>query len=703
MKLFSKLIETMISQQSSVINPINQSYDQLQAQKTALAAELHKVQVALYNKNTPEVLAIVNNLQLQKTMQQGVIAAAQQVLAKVNPELANFDNGMENVLLEAVSQQRWWFIKNKREIVYDSYTGFLWPNFEYVALETWGTWTDVNEYVLSGIGKGDWKGEYGYISSQQEFDNFWSAVTTLPNIQSFAGKFRFDFGVVDFYNDCYRMFSDDLKGHSYSGSVGYALIPSCRLYANPNLSPLLKKYTLLEKAQMVLDFFLQQGWQAVFDKPEQQKIFDAVMRRKELQAQLVSLEQQIAQLPKPEPKTQFTSDFDYTQPLHDYNVTAANQSVWQYTLNAQRWINYLLTQLDDWSRENQALLDCAQKINNNLTQKLPLGKGLSDNEKAILQNRRQDLQARLNFNLEPLRAALMSFGQQATTLEKDLHTLNSQADSLSRLVQVAQQPRPPFELLAEHTATLCTQNLKKLEWLGERQAFVEQLVAAEKVWAENYTVFIDKYQPDLYAQATENNIESHEVDTWFSEWRRERLQIEAQCLPLAYAGLDKTLDTTTVLAVLQVLTDYQQQLDKFYLQERQGIHTKFAFSPNGHRQEKLEKELELAKLTHHFMEQLQQHIFATATTAQKVWLVRWAEVWQRDNTQEVLRFLESEQLIERGEISQLVLTEMRHLQQRTLEACLQDAKAYSDALKKRETDYNGLMFRMRKELQKGSK
>ena len=315
MKLFSKLIETMISQQSSVINPINQSYDQLQAQKTALAAELHKVQVALYNKNTPEVLAIVNNLQLQKTMQQGVIAAAQQVLAKVNPELANFDNGMENVLLEAVSQQRWWFIKNKREIVYDSYTGFLWPNFEYVALETWGTWTDVNEYVLSGIGKGDWKGEYGYISSQQEFDNFWSAVTTLPNIQSFAGKFRFDFGVVDFYNDCYRMFSDDLKGHSYSGSVGYALIPSCRLYANPNLSPLLKKYTLLEKAQMVLDFFLQQGWQAVFDKPEQQKIFDAVMRRKELQAQLVSLEQQIAQLPKPEPKTQFTSDFDYTQPL----------------------------------------------------------------------------------------------------------------------------------------------------------------------------------------------------------------------------------------------------------------------------------------------------------------------------------------------------------------------------------------------------
>ena len=67
----------------------------------------------------------------------------------------------------------------------------------------------------------------------------------------------------------------------------------------------------------------------------------------------------------------------------------------------------------------------------------------------------------------------------------------------------------------------------------------------------------------------------------------------------------------------------------------------------------------------------------------------------------MLRFLEGEQLIERGEISQLVLTEMRQLQQRTLEACLQDAKAYSEALKKRETDYNALIFKMRKELQKG--
>ncbi|MBK7300093.1 MAG: hypothetical protein IPI79_06720 [Moraxellaceae bacterium] len=596
-----------------------QSYDQLQAQKRHWRMNCIKYRWRYITK-TPRSVIHSQQPTTSKAMQQGVVAAAQQVLAKVNPELDNFDNGMENVLLEAISQQRWWFIKNKREIVYDSHTGFLWPNFEFVALETWKTWKAVNEYALSAIGKGKWIGDYAYISNQQQFDELWSAVTTLPNRKSIAKNTYFNFGKISYiYSSCYLYSNDGFKSYSSTNSRGdgEAVMPSCRLYANPNLSPLLKKYTALEKAQMVLDFFLQQGWHVVFDNPEHQKIFDAVVLRKELQAQLVSLEQQIAQLPKPEVKTQFTSDFDYTQPLRNYNVTAVNQSVWQYTLNAQRWINYLLTQLDDWSRENQALLDCAQKINTNLTQKLPLGKGLSDTEKAILQNRRQDLQARLNFNLEPLRAALISFGQQATTLEKDLHTLNGQADSLSRLAQVAQQPRPPFELLAEHTATLCTQNLKKLEWLGERQAFVEQLVAAEKVWAENYTVFIDKYQPDLYAQATENNIDSHEVDTWFSEWRRERLQIEAQCLPLAYAGLDKTLDTTTVLAVLQVLTDYQQQLDKFYLQERQGIHTKFAFAPNGHRQEKLEKELELAKLAHHFMEQLQQHIFAIATTAQK--------------------------------------------------------------------------------------
>ena len=695
----------------AVVKPMltTPEYDALQARKMALAEELYKIQVTLYDKSTTDALALLNSLQLQKAAHEGAIEAAEAALARINPELDKFDCGVEKSLLEAISGQRWWLFRDKKEIAYDSRTGVLFPNFEHVALESWSTWSTRSEsYELSGEGRGKWHVDYGgYINSGRLFNALLaSAFQTLPN-----KKFRIRTDII-FYLAYKGENSSHYEAHYYSNAlasvsskrdpaiIGFAL-PFCGIYSNKCLTPDDPTHTALEKAQMVLDFFVQRGWQPVLDKPELQPVLDALIQRPKLQAQLIELEKQIAELPAPEIKTTFTSAFDYTQPLREYDVAAANQSVWQYTHSAKRWLGYLLAQLDDWSRENQSLLDCAHRINSQLTQKLPLGKDLTDDEKTLLQQRRLALQTRLNFNLEPLRAALIRFNGQLETLEKDLHQLNRADDSLQQLAQVARQARPPLELLAEHTATLCTETLKGLEWLGERQEFVRHLVAAENERAEQYAVFVDKFQPDLYTQAADNSIDRPEVDVWFGEWRRERRQMEAQWLPLVDAGLDKTLDTQTVLAALEILTVYQQQLDKFYLQDRHGIHTKFAFEPNGHRQEKLEKELELAKLTHQFMEQLQKHIFATETTAQKVWLVRWAEVWQRDNTDEVLRFLEGEQLIERGEISQLVLTEMRQLQQRTLEACLQDAKAYSEALKKRETDYNALIFKMRKELQKG--
>jgi hypothetical protein len=62
---------------------------------------------------------------------------------------------------------------------------------------------------------------------------------------------------------------------------------------------------------------------------------------------------------------------------------------------------------------------------------------------------------------------------------------------------------------------------------------------------------------------------------------------------------------------------YQQQLDQFYLQKRLGIHTTYAFLPNGYRQEKLEKEQELTKLNHQFMQQLEKVIFSTAQPLRK--------------------------------------------------------------------------------------
>ncbi len=254
--------------------------------------------------------------------------------------------------------------------------------------------------------------------------------------------------------------------------------------------------------------------------------------------------------------------------------------------------------------------------------------------------------------------------------------------------------------MAEHTAKRCTQTLKKLEWLENSLDFVNSIVKSEQQSIENYMILLDKYQQDLLQIGMESSIESEEVSKWFAEWRQERLQILQQWQPLIQAGLNNLIPQHTVLDTLQCLEQYQQNLDKFYLGKRLGIHTTYAFQANGHRQEKLEKEQEITKLVHQFMQNLEKVIFSAKTTAQKIWLVRFSEVWQQGIVQEIIAFLSNEELLDRGDIAQIVSEEMRKIQQQSLAACLQDAKTYSAALTQQEKDFATLMFKMRKALQK---
>jgi len=608
-------------------------------------------------------------------------------------------------LQQAVSEQRWWFFKDKTEILYDSHTGYLWPNSQYVPPIK----SIPDGFSLSGVGSGEWLFKYASESDQKILKEIYETYPHVPSEErriyiadgGYFNNFRWSYTWMNFHGDLNLHGDLTLGGADEFSKLEF--FPHCTVYANRSLAPHVTNFTPLEKAQMVLDFFQEQQWKPVFTDPEQLQTWTGILRHAEIERILSALDEVKDSLPKPVQQKSLSASFDYTQPLKNYNLSTINQSVWQYAQAAQRWTSYLLALLDDWSKQEKNLLIQAQTLNAELANKLPLGKALTEDEQTCLMQRRQTLRVRLNFTLEPARAALLGFRQQNATLESDLLALNRLPDSQTRLAQLAQQPRPAFELLAEHTAMTCTLTLQKLEWLQTQSAFVESVVDLDKVWAEKYTVFTDKYHSDLLAQAAENSIEPAEVEKWFAEWRRERLQLEKQWLPLVEAGLDHLLTADTVQVVLESLSQFQEALDEFYLQTRFGIHSKFAFVPNGHRQEKLEKELELAALTNRFMTQLQTHIFATSSTAEKVWLVRWAEIWQRDNSEEVIRFLEGEQMIERGEISQVIMTEMRQLQQRTLESCLEDAKAYSEALKKREADYNGLIFRMRKELQKGQK
>ncbi len=676
---------------------------------------------------------------------------------QLNLQLENLNQIMgengEQTLLEAISQQHWYSFKNKREIVFDRRTGLLFPNFNYIPFIKYNDWDNERKlFELHGIGKKRWVALHTIFYREGNQEQTWH---TYPDEKfSFPKKFssldkKEEIVIFTHYHDSPRNYEGWLyykNFNIYENCTDYQksrpnnanIFPTFHILNNSNILPSNPRLKIDEKAKIILDFFIEQDWIPNFESfleqgkdingdflegsfeekydfyiededdfqerlaeaqqqcDEYNRIFDAYYNRIKLQKQLVELEAKISDLPEPEPENLFTSDFDYRVEIQNYHLAEINTSVWQYSLSAQQWINNLLTQIDSWESSHQHLLANALGLNTTLTKKLPISLNLNDTEKEILNTRHTDLQQRLNFSLEPLRSTLIDLLQQNQQIETTLQTTHS----LTALAELEQQPRPSFTLLAEHTAKRCTQTLKKLEWLENSLDFVNSIVKSEQQSIENYMILLDKYQQDLLQIGMESSIESEEVSKWFAEWRQERLQILQQWQPLIQAGLNNLIPQHTVLDTLQCLEQYQQNLDKFYLGKRLGIHTTYAFQANGHRQEKLEKEQEITKLVHQFMQNLEKVIFSAKTTAQKIWLVRFSEVWQQGIVQEIIAFLSNEELLDRGDIAQIVSEEMRKIQQQSLAACLQDAKTYSAALTQQEKDFATLMFKMRKALQK---
>ncbi|WP_254629489.1 hypothetical protein [Acinetobacter bereziniae] len=341
-------------------------------------------------------------------------------------------------------------------------------------------------------------------------------------------------------------------------------------------------------------------------------------------------------------------------------------------------------------------MNTALELKQELNKKITVSMNVTAEEKQLFESQLQQLKKRLDIGLTPLRSNLINLFSESQQISLNLE----QTNTLLGLAKLEQQVRPSFQLLAEHTATLCTKTLKEMEWLDESLDFVKTVVGALRKSAEEYFILIDKYQQDLIQLGLDNSIEAEEITKWFAEWRSERLSLLKQIQPLLDAGLNKIIDEQTVLDVLPCIEQYQSGLDQFYLQKRLGIHTTYAFQANGHRQEKLEKEQELTKLVHQFMQQLEKIIFNTRTTAQKIWLIRFSEVWQQGVVNQITDFLAKEQLIERDDVILIMSEELRKVQQQNLAACLQDAQSYSEALAQREKDVNTLIFKMRKALMK---
>lgn len=642
------------------------------------------------------------------------LTAQRDGLLKKIREIEAPGNGVEKIL-EAIKNQRWYFFKNKQKVFMDRNTGILWANLDYYPYNVEYSAGAIEEAIMKFAENNDtgfkkWRlpefDEFCCIMNDKEFP-----FMKCTKIDVVRGGFMSQLGSIiywfvfrrkelGFYNEFkFIKIKDCCFGKFYNLPCTSCLVEG--LDYEKNVAPENKVYTEKERLQFTLDLFTKNELWPFFDDAEVTELYKQIYFEKpKLLAQLQELQTQIKGLQK---VTLLSSDFDYTALLAKYDLKAIDASLIKYYQAVQQWCRELMEKVDYYEEQKVSVIKDFNLIVLKLSKKYEANPNLTEAENILLRDRQRFFQKNFSLGMNSVKTKILAVKKQADALEYRIDEIDEGENSLRELAELEQEKRASFAFLAENTAKIIKNALRKIEYFEANHTFVMNAINIWENWTEGYKVFKTTYKEDMKHDCEDDGIEEEIWSAWYQDWQQLRYAIELKMQPVIERGLrgsmptNKEVKTSVPEQLIHILDDYKKQIDKFYKEERKGIYQKFAFQAGGDLQEKFETESSLYKFVAMLQSELQDIIFNCKNAEDRVWILNWANSLLDIQIDEVLKFVANNDL---QKISHTILDEFAALKQKNYDIYLADAKAYSEEKARREKAYNSLIFKMRKDLAK---
>lgn len=630
-------------------------------------------------------------------------------ISSINAEITKLSVTGVDRILEAIKNQRWYFIKNKPKILFDKNSGLIWANLNWFHFPEFD-YSCYRDYINEKIN--EFRNKFDYNFRLPTCYELWQVVEdkTIPfhtgknwEISKEAWCFCEYNGraSIKSLNDCgatAEIFNDqNYNGLAFPCSDYFIQNTGYQVKVNPSNSA----YTEKERLQFTLDLFTKNELWPIFDDAEVTELYKQIYFEKpKLLAQLQELQTQINDLQK---VTLLSSDFDYTALLAKYDIKAIDASLIKYYQAVQQWCRELMEKVDYYEEQKASVIRDFNLISLKLSKKYEANPNLTEAENTLLCDRQRFFQKNFSLGMNSVKTKLLAVKKQADALEYRIDEIDEGENSLRELAELEQEKRASFAFLAENTAKIIKNALRKIEYFEANHTFVMNAINIWENWTEGYRVFKTTYKEDMKHDCEDDGIEEEIWSAWYQDWQQLRYAIELKMQPVIERGLcgsmptNKEVKTSVPEQLIHILDDYKKQIDKFYKEERKGIYQKFAFQAGGNLQDKFETESSLYKFVAMLQSELQDIIFNCKNAEDRVWILNWANSLLDIQIDEVLKFVANNDL---QKISHTILDEFAALKQKNYDIYLADAKAYSEEKARREKAYNSLIFKMRKDLAK---
>lgn len=655
----------------------------------------------------------------------------EEILSKIK-EIEKDIKGTDKIL-EALKNQRWYFFKNKKTVLFDKNSGLLWANLNYFPYGE--KHEDINYYSYSwnDIDYQDYKEKIKEIIATFDFEGvtgfripdayeLWNVVndTTIPfhTGRNYCLRNQGSWYVI-YQNELHSEYLD-CSGATYNIAYDFACIFPCSSYLidgldyqNEVINTSNSIYTEKERLQHLLDIFVNHELQPIFNDEKATEAYNKIyIEKANLQKELQALEPEIQKLQEEQKRLEeialkeketLSSTFDYKFLLSKYNMEEIGTSMIQYYEAVQSWINELLQKINDYEIQKEKVILDFNAISLKLSKKYENNSNLTEQENDLLQQRQAFFEKNLSLGMHSVKSKLLAVKKQADDLEQRINQIDEGQNSIKELALLEKEERINFAFLAENTAKIIKNALRKIEFFEKQHQFVLHSIEIWESWTEDYKILKTTYKEDLKNSCKEDDVEEEIWSKWYEDWRKLRFAIEQKIQPAIERGLksemivSSTQKENVAERLIAVLEDYKNNIDKFYLEARKGIYQKYVFQSGGELQEKFETEGILYGFTSTLQSELQNIIFDCKNAEDRIFILNWANSLLDISIDEILDFVANNDL---QSISQKILTEFASLKQKNYDIYLADAKAYAEEKAKREKEYNSLVFKMRKDLMK---
>lgn len=647
-------------------------------------------------------------LSAQKQELSAKLSAMESRLSAINSEITKLSGTGVDRILEAIRNQRWYFFKNKTKILLDRNTGLLWANlnyFQHGKNKISKSSDDISESAKNSILNG------------LIIDNYSNWVTPSYNeiVDIINGGFPFLRGENKRIDNCQYWFCKCDNGNNGinldnssllstgSGWVAHNLpcndiFVRSNDYSN-NVSPNNPNYTEKERLQFTLDLFVQNDLWPIFNDAEITELYKKIYYEKpRLLEQLQELQTQIESL---QTVVLLSSTFDYTALLAKYNIKAIDASIIQYYQAVQNWTEELLGKLDDYEREKEDVIQAVNGIGLELGKKCENCDSLSEEENALFQNRQRYFASQFSIGMNHVKAKLLAVKHQADALEARIDEIDNGDDAIRELALLEKEDRASFSFLAENTAKIVRNALKKIEFFEANQQYVLWVSHALEEWAEKYKGFKTTQREALKNACESDGIEEEIWQKWYADWQSLRFKIEQSVQPIMEKELHESMammeedEITVAQQVISELAVYRNAVDSFYLNERKEIHQKFVSQEDGALQDKLETERRLYEIASEFQRTLRNIIFNCAKVEDRIFILNWVNDLLDISLDKILALVSGH---DSKQISDTILAEFSELKKKNYDIYLADAKSYEEEQARRNEQFHSLLLEMKKEL-----